>query len=166
MVESIIDQGEELSRDWERLLPEFDYLQEGGFYFFQKDERTGLNTEQPVARTSRNPVPLIYRISRVAHALLFNEKSVLFRMLQPLAARIDASPRARRAFGWSEHMAKTGMFGCMNCGDCALFDVAYICPMHSARSSSATGRAAAATTGGARRTPGRGSASGCRPTSG
>ena len=129
MVESIIDQGEELSRDWEKLLPEFDYLQEGGFYFFQKDERTGLNTEQPVARTSRSGVPLIYRISRVAHALLFNEKSVLFRMLQPLAARIDASPRARRAFGWSEHMAKTAMFGCMNCGDCALFDVAYICPM-------------------------------------
>jgi methylenetetrahydrofolate reductase (NADPH) len=26
-------------------------------------------------------------------------------------------------------MAKTAMFGCMNCGDCALFDVAYICPM-------------------------------------
>ncbi len=129
MVESIIDQGEELSADWEKLLPEFDYPQKDGFYFFRKDERTGLNTDQPAPRPSLGRAPLVYRFARIAHALLFNEKSALFRLLRPLAARVDASPRARRAFGWWEHLAKTAMFGCLNCGDCALFDVAYICPM-------------------------------------
>jgi len=129
MVESIIDQGEELSTDWERLLPEFDYPQKDGFYFFQKEENTGLNTAEQAARLSRSRVPLVYRFSRLAHALLFNQKSVMFRMLRPVAARMDASLRGRRAFGWWEHMAKTAMFSCQNCGDCALFDVAYICPM-------------------------------------
>jgi methylenetetrahydrofolate reductase (NADPH) len=129
MVESIIDQGEELSRDWEKLLPEFDYPQKGGFYFFQKEESTGLNAAEPAARSSRARVPLVYRLSRLAHAVLFNEKSVMFRILRPVAARVDASRRARQAFGWWEHMAKTAMFSCQNCGDCALFDVAYICPM-------------------------------------
>ena len=28
-----------------------------------------------------------------------------------------------------EHLAKTALFHCMNCGDCALFDIAYVCPM-------------------------------------
>jgi methylenetetrahydrofolate reductase (NADPH) len=129
MVETIIDQGEELSRNWEALLPEFEYPQKDGFYFFQKDERTGLNTRQPAPRTSRSRVPLIYRFSRLAHATLFNEKGLLFRMLRPLAARVDASPRARRLFGWLEHQSKVALFGCLNCGDCALFDVAYVCPM-------------------------------------
>jgi methylenetetrahydrofolate reductase (NADPH) len=129
MVESIIDQGEELSRNWEAFLPEFDYPQEKGFYFFQKDERTGLNSRQPAERTSRSRVPLIYRFSRLAHATLFNQKSLLFRMLRPVAARVDRSPRAKRLFGRLEHQSKVALFGCLNCGDCALFDAAYICPM-------------------------------------
>lgn len=129
MVESIIDQGEELSRDWEKFLPEFDYPQKNGFYFFQRDERTGLNTAEPAPRPSRGRVPLVYRFARIAHALMFNEKSALFRILQPMAARIDASRRARGVFGFWEHLTKTAMFSCQNCGDCALFDVAYICPM-------------------------------------
>ena len=34
-----------------------------------------------------------------------------------------------RAFGFMEHVGKTVMFDCQNCGDCALFDVAFLCPM-------------------------------------
>jgi methylenetetrahydrofolate reductase (NADPH) len=28
-----------------------------------------------------------------------------------------------------EHMIKVPLFDCMNCGDCGLFDVAFLCPM-------------------------------------
>ncbi len=128
-VESIIDQGEELAKDWQALLPEFDYPQKDGFYFFKKDERTGLNSREPAERKSRTRVPMIYRFSRLAHATLFNEKGLLFRMLRPFAARMDGAPRTKRFFTWMEHQSKVALFGCMNCGDCALFDVAYVCPM-------------------------------------
>ena len=28
-----------------------------------------------------------------------------------------------------ENLSKVALFSCQNCGDCALFDVAYVCPM-------------------------------------
>jgi methylenetetrahydrofolate reductase (NADPH) len=129
MVEHIINRGEELSRNWENLVREFDYPQENGFYLFERDPETGLNRDVPAKRTFRTSSPLVYRFSRLAHSLLFNEKSWRFRALQPLAKRVDTSPRARRAFQFGEHLAKVVLFGCMNCGDCALFDVAFVCPM-------------------------------------
>jgi methylenetetrahydrofolate reductase (NADPH) len=129
MVEYIIDKGEALSRDWESLVPEFDYPQKDGFYLFEKDPQTGLNTDVLAERRLKPSKPLIYRFSRMAHRLLFENESWRFRMLQPLAKRIDASPRSKRALDYLEHLAKAAMFSCMNCGDCALFDVAFVCPM-------------------------------------
>ena len=129
MVESIVNKGEELSKNWESLIPEFDYPQPGGFYLFEKDPKTGLNTEMFSERPLKPSKPLIYRISRIAHILLFDEKSWRFKILQPLARKIDASPRVKKAIEYFEYLAKTTLFRCMNCGDCALFDVAYICPM-------------------------------------
>ena len=50
-------------------------------------------------------------------------------MLLPMARAIDKTGWLKRVFGWSEHQAKVALFGCLNCGDCGLFDVAYQCPM-------------------------------------
>lgn len=129
MVEGIIDEGEKLSENWESLVAEFDYPQKDGFYFFERNPKTGLNTEVLANRPLKKTPPLKYRFTRIAHTLLFNEKSLMFKMLQPLAKRIDASQRAKHMFGNTEHLMKVAMFGCMDCGDCALFDVAYVCPM-------------------------------------
>lgn len=129
MVEYIITKGEELSKDWERLIPEFDYPQPNGFYLFEKDPKTGLNTDVLATRLSRQSVPFIYRLSRLAHVTLFEEKSQVFKMLRPLAKWVDHSPKAKAVLEFFEHMAKTALFHCLNCGDCALFDVAFVCPM-------------------------------------
>lgn len=129
MVQYIINKGEELSKDWERLIPEFDYPQPGGFYLFEKDPKTGLNTDVLARRPSKQPVPFIYRLSRLAHVTLFEEKSLVFKMLRPLAKWADHSPKAKAVLEFFEHMAKTALFNCLNCGDCALFDVAFVCPM-------------------------------------
>ena len=129
MMEQIISESEEYYPKWESLVGEFDYPQNGGFYYFEKDEKTGLNIATTRTRKEKKSVPLIYRISRLAHKLVFNENVFYFRMLQAIAAWIDGSPLVRRIFGFFEHLAKTALFGCKNCGDCGLFDVAYICPM-------------------------------------
>lgn len=129
MVEYIIEKGEELSRNWEDLIIEFDYPQKKGFYFFTKDPDTGLNRDETAKSTFKPRVPLIYRFARIIHALFFNDKSILFKMLQFFARWIDASPILKRLFEFQEHLIKVVMFDCMNCGDCGLFDVAYLCPM-------------------------------------
>jgi methylenetetrahydrofolate reductase (NADPH) len=129
MLEYIVDKGEELSENWRDLIREFDFPQPGGFYYFEKDAKTGLCSDRPSPATARNPVPLSYRLSRLAHSLMFNEKRPYFKVVQRFAARVDAHPRSTKFLFFFEHMAKVAMFGCMNCGDCALFDVAYVCPM-------------------------------------
>ncbi len=129
MVEYIITKGEELSKDWEKLIPEFDYPQPEGFYLFEKDPKTGLNTDRAAQRPSKPSPPLIYRLSRIAHVTLFEQKSWVFRMLRPIAGWVDASPKAKAVMEFFEHLAKTVLFHCMNCGDCALFDVGFVCPM-------------------------------------
>ena len=128
-VEYVIEKGEELSKDWESLVAEFDYPQRNGFYFFEKDTKTGLNLDKPAARPSKFSLQLMYRFCRVAHALLFEPKSPSFKMLKPFARLMDSSPTSKKTFGYFEHLLKVALFGCMNCGDCALFDVAYLCPM-------------------------------------
>ncbi len=125
----IITKGEELAPGWQELVAEFDYPQERGFYFFQPDPATRLNREVPAERPSRPGKPLMYRFSRLAHHLLFNDKSPLFPVLRPVARFFDAGRRRRHFFGFFEHLVKVALFGCMNCGDCALMDVAYLCPM-------------------------------------
>ena len=129
MVEEIISRGEELSKDWEKLVAEFDYPQTNGFYLFERDSKTGLNTEVFAGRPLKKGPPMKYRFARIAHSLLFNEKSWRFKMLKPVLARVDKSHAATHFLEFNEHMAKVAMFQCMNCGDCALFDLAYICPM-------------------------------------
>jgi len=129
MVEYIITKGEELFRDWEKLIPEFDYPQPEGFYLFEKDLKTGLNTSVFARRPSKPSPPLIYRLSRIAHVTLFEKKSWVFKMLRPVAKWADVSPKARAVLEFLEHLAKTVLFHCLNCGDCALFDVGFVCPM-------------------------------------
>ncbi|TDA69977.1 MAG: methylenetetrahydrofolate reductase [Clostridia bacterium] len=129
MVEYIIEKGEELSKNWRDLVPEFDYPQNNGFYFFQKDLESGLNLEKPALRVRRPSLQPMYGISKLAHALFFEPKNPVFKMLKPIATVIDSRPTLRRVFSSFEHLGKAALYGCMSCGDCALFDIAYLCPM-------------------------------------
>jgi methylenetetrahydrofolate reductase (NADPH) len=54
---------------------------------------------------------------------------VIFKAFKPVAKRLDSSSALESAFGFCEHLTKVALFGCMNCGDCSLFDVAFLCPM-------------------------------------
>ena len=83
----------------------------------------------PAPRPLKERVPLVYFLSRLAHAQFFNPKSILYSKLKPIANFIDRSKRLKRFFEFSEHITKVVLFDCMNCGDCALVDAGYICPM-------------------------------------
>ncbi len=129
MLEHIISTGEELAPNWRDLVPEFDFPQKNGFYFFQKDEKTGLNLPEPAPRREKPSRPLIYYLARLAHTTLFEPKSPWFKMLRPFARFVHSRRALNLAFTDIEHIIKVILFSCMNCGDCALFDVAYLCPV-------------------------------------
>lgn len=129
MVEYIIEKGEELAPNWLDSVATFDYTLDNGFYLFEKDPQTGLNQDRPAPREEGAGLQPMYGFSRIAHALFFEPQSPTFRMLKPVARMIDTRPTMKKAFGYLEHLAKAALYGCMSCGDCALFDMAYLCPM-------------------------------------
>ncbi|ADG83496.1 methylenetetrahydrofolate reductase C-terminal domain-containing protein [Thermincola potens] len=130
-VEFIIDKGEELSKNWMDFIHEFDYPQPNGFYYYEKDEKTGLNTTTPTNRKGRPldaPVEFTYRLSKFMHNLMLEPGTPLWGPMTAVAKAVDGTSMEKKYHKF-EHMIKVGLFDCKDCGDCALMDVAYVCPM-------------------------------------
>jgi len=126
-VKYVIDKGEELSADWMDFVSEFDYPQPNGFYYFEKDQNTGLNTNIPVNRSSLPadvPVGFNYKLMRSIHHIFFTPN----RKLYPFMSRYYTGVKNPRKYAF-EHILKLIGNGCQDCGDCALLDIAYLCPM-------------------------------------
>lgn len=125
-VRYIIEKGEELSAEWEKLIPEFDYPQANGFYYYNKDPQTGLNMDEPVNRAELPPdlpVEFNYRLMRFMHHIFFTPDKYLFGLMQRIYR--NKNPKKYKL----EHILKIIGNDCKDCGDCALLDIAYLCPM-------------------------------------
>jgi methylenetetrahydrofolate reductase (NADPH) len=128
-VEYIVAKGNELAGQWMDLLPEFDYPQERGFYYFERDAETGLNAATPARKVQKPARPVIYLLSRMIHALAFEPKGPLFKPVRRLMQLVDSSRPLYKILHFVERSSKTALYGCKDCGDCALFDAAYLCPV-------------------------------------
>lgn len=53
-VRFVVKKGEELTPDWQEFISEFDYPMKDGFYYYEKDDETGLNSSH---RTKLSPNP-------------------------------------------------------------------------------------------------------------
>ena len=81
----------------------------------------------PRARTRAHRAPLFYRANRLVHDRVFDPGSTGFAAARRLYARLEGWHLARPAHVL-EQAVKIPMFGCRDCGDCSLPDIAYQCP--------------------------------------
>ena len=128
-VKFIIATGEELSVRWQDLTSEFDDPQPGGFYLFRRDKKTSMNTREPALAGSRGKRSFLYDLSRIVHNLMLEPKNPLFSSYQRLAARVDRTGGIKKALTAAEHLNKVLLYDCQACGDCALEDTGYLCPV-------------------------------------
>ncbi|HNQ19098.1 MAG TPA: methylenetetrahydrofolate reductase C-terminal domain-containing protein [Smithellaceae bacterium] len=130
-VEEIIRQGEALAPQWTELIKYFDYPMKNGFYYFEFDPKTGLNKEKPIdpqtVETAGKP-EIFYGISRFFHMLMFEPGKKLYGIMKAISGKIAGS-KLENIFHKLEYLTKVLIFNCRDCGDCALIDVAYLCPM-------------------------------------
>jgi methylenetetrahydrofolate reductase (NADPH) len=124
----VIEHGEELSQRWPDFVHEFDYPMENGWYFFERDEKTGLNTMTPVSREARSSAGIGYSTFRMLHHLAFTKEGALFRPMRALARMVDGSA-LESTYTKCEQIIKGLTNDCRHCGDCAMLDLAYLCPM-------------------------------------
>jgi methylenetetrahydrofolate reductase (NADPH) len=127
-LEYVVGRGEELAPNWMDFVGEFDFPQPDGWYFFEKDPKTGLNREVPVDRSKDRPRGTIgYQVFRTLHHIIYDQHSILFKPFQALSAAVSGSS-VEPAFTRLEQFAKEITNDCRHCGDCALADLAYLCP--------------------------------------
>jgi methylenetetrahydrofolate reductase (NADPH) len=124
----LIEHGEELSQHWPDFVHEFDYPMENGWYFFERDEKTGLNTRSPVSREAHSSAGIGYSTFRMLHHLAFTKEGALFSPMRALARMVDGSA-LESAFTKCEQIIKGLTNECRHCGDCAMLELAYMCPM-------------------------------------
>ncbi len=130
-VEEIIRQGEQLTPQWTGLLRHFDYPIPGGFYYYEHDTETGLNREIPTDRQYRPldaKIEGTYGLSRLFHKLMFEPQKKLYGLMKKLCRTVEGT-KMEGLFHKLEQITKVVLFDCKDCGDCALIDLAYLCPM-------------------------------------
>ena len=114
--------------DWREFAKEIQSSYPGEFHYFKRDEETGLCLEE-VAPQSTEHAPLRYRLSRKIHAAAFASEAPLFGVGRALYQAVEDGPRPlRRSLHVLEQAVKVPIFGCKDCGDCSLPDIAYLCP--------------------------------------
>jgi methylenetetrahydrofolate reductase (NADPH) len=123
--------------DWRELAREIQFPFEDEFYFFESDPETGLSSDEVSAayleskRSRRTDlrVPLKYRFSRRLHDAVFASEAPLFPAGRALYRGVEKAPRpVQKAAHALEQAAKVPLFGCRDCGDCSLPEIAYVCP--------------------------------------
>jgi methylenetetrahydrofolate reductase (NADPH) len=122
---------------WREAARDLHYDRPGEFYLYGRDPQTGLSDGRPRPeyldskqqhRTDLK-VPARYRISRVMHNAVFAQDAPLFPLGTKVYDKLEQGPKSlRRAAHLVEQAAKVPMFGCQDCGDCSLPDIAYVCP--------------------------------------
>jgi methylenetetrahydrofolate reductase (NADPH) len=128
-VNTVIEKGEELVPNWQDVVAEFDFPQKGGFYYFKRDEKTGLNIEEETLRLAPSKAPFSYTFSRMMHNLMFEPDGAMFGLMRKICEKADNGSVFGPFFRFIERLLKVALFECMDCGDCALNDVAFLCPM-------------------------------------
>jgi methylenetetrahydrofolate reductase (NADPH) len=122
--------------DWRAFAPEIQYPFADEFYFFERDPETKLSSDTVNAayldskekRQTELHVPVKYKFSRRLHAVAFEPDAPLFSAGRAFYRTVEKSDAARKIAHGVEQAAKVPLFGCRDCGDCSLPDVAYVCP--------------------------------------
>ncbi|MCR4435212.1 MAG: methylenetetrahydrofolate reductase C-terminal domain-containing protein [Clostridiales bacterium] len=131
-VQYIIEKGEELTKNWQDIAEEFQSLHKEGahFYYYEKQPDSNWNTEKPVdlSKTGDKKFHLGFRMFHLLHVLVF-EHGAPFHELGKAAIKLIADSPLEKPFEWFEHMLKFFGNGCRFCGDCAMVERGYVCPM-------------------------------------
>lgn len=123
---------------WRGVVGEVSWPAAGAFRLFEPAPDPHLASEVPSRalaasrtperrRRARRHAPLAYRLDRAVHDLVFTPGTAGFRAG---GAVYEGAERMRlgRPLHVLEQAAKVPLFGCRDCGDCSLPEIAYLCP--------------------------------------
>jgi methylenetetrahydrofolate reductase (NADH) len=121
--------------DWRAFARELQFSFPDQFHYFEQDPGTGLSSTEvsraylESRRRHDGHAPIRYRLSRKLHGAVFEPDAPLHSAGRAVYGAIERGPRSvQKAFHLVEQAAKVPLFGCRDCGDCSLPEIAYLCP--------------------------------------
>jgi methylenetetrahydrofolate reductase (NADPH) len=126
----IIERAAEWAPRWEACIPDVSFGRPGEFYAFPPPVtyRPGTRDEDPVPRLGKARKSPAYRFSLALHALLFDRRGLGCRLMTRYYRALNEKSWLARLTHFAEFFSKWLIYGCRDCGDCALPDMAYCCP--------------------------------------
>jgi methylenetetrahydrofolate reductase (NADPH) len=127
-VKQVLDKAETLQPQWQSFLGQLDFFgTESSFYYFQKDQRTGLNSNETAPLALKHFPSPAYSFSYFVDWLVYVPHGPLFK----LTGRFCHFCNTRKpwyAFLWLlEYLSKGLLYGCKMCGDCTLYACGFLC---------------------------------------
>ena len=130
-IQFIVNRSAELTPKWKEFIPDFRYGTADEAYFFPDDPALSFapDTLIPVALKPKRFFSAGFTLSKIVHRMVFTQKTLGFSTGACLY-RFLGKHRALNNAGYRlERIAKSLLFDCQECGDCALFSTGYVCPM-------------------------------------
>ncbi|MEI6564088.1 MAG: methylenetetrahydrofolate reductase C-terminal domain-containing protein [bacterium] len=126
----IIKRADDFAGQWESFIPEVCFSRKDEFYLFPPPVtyRPTDVEEDPIKHLPPGHVQIGYSISQAFHRVVFDRGSLGCRLLTSYYQMTLKHPGLARFTHFNEYMVKMLSFGCRDCGDCALPDMAYCCP--------------------------------------
>ena len=128
-LEYILEKGEELYANWQEHAMDLQSYNNYGFHYFQQttfdqEPLTPVDTTETGERKFSVP----YNIFKAIHFLYFAKKGPMFGLMKAMVLAAHGTFFEKMLTGL-EYWIKMRTNDCSKCGDCALSDLAYLCPM-------------------------------------
>ncbi|MFH1287604.1 MAG: methylenetetrahydrofolate reductase C-terminal domain-containing protein [bacterium] len=122
-LEYIIKQAEEMENNWREYIPNFRYNQEDEYYCFSEEGNALAAPPSPKSQS------LNFQVSKFCHHFVFTKEAPAYKTVKCIYELLEKWKFAGDICHFFERQIKRLLFDCQECGDCAIFDLAYLCPM-------------------------------------
>ena len=117
--------------DWKQFAKELRFSRPGEFYFYWQDAATVLadpstTTSPSAARSGQGSA--VYSLAKWTHELMFTPGRTLNDWGAQACASAAVPSQGPKPLRLLEHWSKSALFGCKDCGDCSLPEIAFLCP--------------------------------------
>ena len=118
--------------DWKQFAQEINFSRPDEFFYYPGNPLTGL--ADPLARsatsktTKSKHVGPRYYFSTWIHDIMFTPGHAMTKWGEKVCRRSKDPSQGPRVLRTLEHLSKSALYGCQDCGDCSLPDIAFLCP--------------------------------------
>lgn len=129
----IMEKGEELAKNWQDIAEKYQSWHNDGtfFYYYEKKKDSIWNTETPVdlSKTGENKTYPDLKLMNLMHHTFLSKHAPFYNFAKAGMKMLDNAPVLKHLYTEFEHIVKYFTNGCKQCGDCAMPERSFLCPM-------------------------------------